>query len=53
MEDEKSRNAAWRQELRKSMKAKERTAIPRVEMNELDAEYRSHSRNISGPQREI
>ena len=38
------RNAAWRQELRKSMKAKERTAIPRVEMNELDAEYRSHSR---------
>ena len=43
-EDEKSRNAAWRQELRKSMKAKERTAIPRVEMNELDAEYRSHSR---------
>ena len=42
--DEKSRNAAWRQELRKSMKAKERTAIPRVEMNELDAEYRSHSR---------
>ena len=40
-EDEKSRNAAWRQELRKSMKAKERTAIPRVEMNELDAEYRN------------
>ena len=42
--DEKSRNATWRQELRKSMKPKERTAIPRVEMNELDAEYRSHSR---------
>ncbi len=42
--DEKSRNAAWRQELRKSMKPKERTAIPRVLMNELDAEYRSHSR---------
>ncbi len=42
--DEKSRNAAWRQELRKAMKPKERTAIPRVEMNELDAEYRSHSR---------
>ncbi len=41
MEDEKSRNAAWRQELRKSMKAKERTAIPACEMNELDAEYRS------------
>ena len=42
--DKKSRNVAWRQELRKSMKAKERTAIPRVEMNELDAKYRSHSR---------
>ena len=42
--DENSRNAAWRQELRKSMKPKERTAIPRVEMNELDPEYRSHSR---------
>ena len=34
----------WREALRKSMNAKERTAIPRVEMNELDAEYRSHSR---------
>lgn len=42
--DENGRNAAWRQELRKAMKPKERTAIPRVEMNELDAEYRSHSR---------
>lgn len=42
--DEKSRNATWRQDLRKAMKPKERTAIPRVEMNELDAEYRSHSR---------
>lgn len=42
--DEKSRNAAWRQELRKAMKPKERTAIARVSMNELDAEYRSHSR---------
>ena len=38
------RNSAWREELRKSMKAKERTAIPRVKMNELDPEYRSHSR---------
>ncbi|MDM8309823.1 bifunctional dihydroorotate dehydrogenase B NAD binding subunit/NADPH-dependent glutamate synthase [Phocaeicola barnesiae] len=38
------RNASWREELRKSMKAKERTAIPRVKMNELDSEYRSHSR---------
>lgn len=43
-EDKKGRDSAWRKELRKSMKAKERTAIPRVEMNELDAEYRSHSR---------
>lgn len=42
--EDKSRNAAWRQELRKSMKPKERTAIPRVVMPELDAEYRSHSR---------
>ena len=38
------RNVSWREELRKSMKAKERTAIPRVKMNELDPEYRSHSR---------
>ena len=38
------RNAPWRAELRKSMKPKERTAIPRVKMNELDPEYRSHSR---------
>lgn len=42
--DETSRNAAWRLELRKTMKPKERTAIPRVKMNELDPEYRSHSR---------
>ncbi len=41
--DEKSRDAAWRQELRKAMKPKERTAIPRVVMPELDPEYRSHS----------
>ena len=38
------RTAPWREELRKSMKPKERTAIPRVKMNELDPEYRSHSR---------
>lgn len=42
--DENSRTAPWREELRKGMKAKERTAIPRVEMPELDPEYRSHSR---------
>lgn len=38
------RNTPWRAELRKAMKPKERTAIPRVKMNELDPEYRSHSR---------
>ncbi|MCD8167456.1 MAG: bifunctional dihydroorotate dehydrogenase B NAD binding subunit/NADPH-dependent glutamate synthase [Bacteroides sp.] len=38
------RNAPWREELRKKMKAKERSAIPRVEMNELDAAYRATSR---------
>ncbi len=39
-----NRDAAWREELRKSMKPKERTAIERVKMNELDPTYRSHSR---------
>ena len=38
------RNAEWRQELRKSMKAKERTAIPRVKMPELDPVYRATTR---------
>ena len=38
------RSEPWREELRKSKKNKERTEIPRVKMNELDAEYRSHSR---------
>src|SRR5450830_1468675 len=38
------RNEQWRADLRSSMKAKERTDIPRVHMPELDAEYRSHSR---------
>lgn len=33
----------WREALRKSKKNKERTDIPRVKMNELDAEYRSHT----------
>ena len=42
--DENSRNAPWREELRKSIKAKERSNIERCKMNELDAEYRSHSR---------
>ena len=34
------RAEAWREELRKSKKAKERTDIPRVTMLELDAAYR-------------
>lgn len=34
------RDAAWREELRQSHSAKERTAIPRVKMPELDAAYR-------------
>ncbi|MEG1749384.1 MAG: NADPH-dependent glutamate synthase [Tannerellaceae bacterium] len=34
----------WREALRKSKKNKERTDIPRIAMNELDAEYRSHTR---------
>lgn len=34
------RQAQWREELRKGMTAKERTAIPRVKMNELDPTYR-------------
>ena len=38
------RNVAWRDELRRKLKAKERMAIPRVKMPELDPEYRSHSR---------
>ena len=38
------RSEPWREELRKSKKNKERTDISRVEMNELDAEYRSHTR---------
>lgn len=37
------RNAAWREELRKSIKAKERSGFARVSMNELDGEYRSHN----------
>lgn len=38
------RNAAWRQEIRKSMKPKERTAIKRVVMNELVPVYRATTR---------
>ena len=38
------RNAPWRQEIRKAMKPKERTAIPRVVMPELDPVYRATTR---------
>ncbi len=38
------RNADWRKALRASMKAKERTAIERVKMPELDPEYRATTR---------
>lgn len=36
------RSEPWRDELRRSLKAKERGERPRVHMPELDAEYRSH-----------
>ena len=38
------RNAEWRQEIRKGMKPKERTAIARVVMPELDPVYRATTR---------
>lgn len=38
------RNAPWRTELRKAMKPKERTAIERVKMPELDPAYRATTR---------
>ena len=38
------RTEPWREALRKGMKNKERSAIERVKMNELDPEYRSHTR---------
>ena len=38
------RKAPWREALRGSMKAKERTAIPRCPMNELDPAYRATTR---------
>ncbi len=39
-----SRDAQWRKDLRASVKPKERTAIPRVKMPELDPEYRATTR---------
>lgn len=35
-----SRSSAWREDLRKSLSARERSAIPRVKMPELDPAYR-------------
>ncbi|WP_287827935.1 bifunctional dihydroorotate dehydrogenase B NAD binding subunit/NADPH-dependent glutamate synthase [Bacteroides sp.] len=43
VDEDKSRNAAWRVELRKQMKPKERTQIERCQMNELDPVYRATS----------
>ena len=37
------RAESWREELRQTMKNKERSSIPRVKMGELDHEYRSHN----------
>lgn len=37
------RNKEWREELRKSMKNKERADIPRVKMPELEPDFRSHN----------
>ena len=42
--DTPSREAPWRVELRKTKKNKERTDIPRVRMNELDAARRSRNK---------
>lgn len=44
IEELTDRNAEWRKELRASMKAKERTAIGRVKMPELDPLYRATTR---------
>ena len=35
-----SRDSGWREELRKRFTTKERTAVPRVKMPEMDAAYR-------------
>ena len=38
------RNAAWREDLRRNTKGKERMGIPRVSMPELDPDYRATTR---------
>lgn len=40
MTETTSRNEKWREELRGSMTARERTSIPRAKMNELDPDFR-------------
>ncbi len=40
---QEDRNTPWRSALHQSMKPKERTAIERTKMNELDGEYRSRN----------
>lgn len=40
---QEDRNTPWRSALRQSMKPKERTAIERTKMNELDGDYRSRN----------
>ena len=42
-EQNTGRAAEWREELRAAMPAKERTAIPRAKMPQLDPEFRIHS----------
>lgn len=37
------REESWRESLRKTMKNRERISIPRVNMKEMDPDYRSHS----------
>ena len=44
MKELTNRNSQWRNDLRSSMKAKERMAIPRVQMPELDPVYRATTR---------
>ena len=43
LRNDDDRTAPWREELRKSMKPKERMSLERVKMEELNPEYRSHN----------
>ena len=43
LENDDNRKAPWREELRKSMKPKERMELERVRMPELAPDYRSHN----------